>query len=265
MSRTSQIRENPCKVFATWKSVYTTKVIEGEEFRKLKGGTFVYWDKVKGENVEIELPFKFAIINPGLVTFKGFNEKLKSGVWSNEVSDPEHEVSIRNKNGILMTFKLKDYKEQNIKDKVAGCCAKYTRSVYIGVPTKAGIEIYNLQISGAAASGGSDKDDTNPEDKNDGWFAFSRLNKANLYKRWIVVKDVKNKKKGPNPFTVPVFELGDVISDKDGDVLDALDIELKDFLAYYFDKPATPTATASKEAVEDEESEEEEEDYNYDN
>jgi hypothetical protein len=227
MSRTEKIVSSPCVRYLQWKNKY-------DENDVLVGGTFVYWDKEKEENVEIELPFKFAVLEPAMKTFKGYNEKRKSSVWSNEGKDPEHVITLKNKEGVIMKFKLGDYKK--FKDEINGHGAKYFSSVYIGVPTEEGLEVWNLQIGGAVANGGSDPEEKDPSEKNDGWFSFVNRAKQDIYKKWIVVDDVKKKKKGKTKFCIPVFQFGGVISDEDASTLDSLDLDLKEYFKYYFTK-----------------------------
>ena len=153
MSRTSQseIVESPCKKFLQWGTVKETIIIDGDEVEKLKGGTFIYYDKENKVKVPIKLPLKFAILNMDLVTFKGFDEGSKQGNWSNEVRDPGHVVNFRNKLGKIMSFRKSEYKLN--KDALAGHGAKYTQSVYIAVEVNGKFEIWNLQLLGAILSG----------------------------------------------------------------------------------------------------------------
>ena len=61
--------KNPAKKFLSWKS---------EE------KCFAYYDKEKEENVIIDLPFKFVILEH-YHTVKGWNDASESGIYSNEV------------------------------------------------------------------------------------------------------------------------------------------------------------------------------------
>ena len=253
MSRTEKIVSSPCVKYLQWKNKY-------DENDLLVGGTFQYWDKDTETNVEVELPFKFAVLEPAMKTFKGYNEKRKSGVWSNEGKNPEHDIVLRNKEGIIMKFKLGEYKKY--KDEINGHGAKYTSSVYIGVPTTEGIEVWNLQIGGAVANGGSDPDDMDESEKFDGWFSFTKRAKQDIYKKWIIVQDIKKKKKGKTKFSIPIFEFGGLISDAEGDVLNNLDNELKDYFTYYFSRK--PDEKAKEEDLKPVDAQFDEE-QNYDN
>lgn len=236
MSRTEKIVSSPCVKYLKWKNKYDSNDL-------LVGGTFVNWNKDTEQNEEIELPFKFAVLEPGMKTFKGFNEKQKTGVWSNEGKSPEHEIVLKNKTGVLMKFRVGDYKKH--KDEINGHGAKYVSSVYIGVPTENGIEIWNLQLGGAAANGGSDPTDADPSEKFDGWYSFIKRAKQDIYKKWIIVEDTKSKKKGKTKFTIPVFEFGGLINEEDGAQLDNLDTELKEYFKFYFEKKPETRETDS--------------------
>lgn len=238
MSRTSQseIVESPCKKFLQWGTVKETIIVDGDEVEKLKGGTFTYYDKENKVKVPIKLPLKFAILNPDLVCYKGYDEGSKQGNWSNEVRDPNHVVNFRNKAQKLLSFKKSEYKLN--KDALAGYGAKYTQSVYIAVEVNKEFEIWNLQISGGSLSGApADSFNISEEEKMDGWFSFTKHNKNKLFSNFVEVNTFKLKKKGATKFTIAVFELGKEIKEDDLDKLNILDQELNKYLDYYFVKP----------------------------
>ncbi len=254
MSRTTQseIQESPVSSgkFLKWTTVKETILVDGEEVDKIKGGMFQYFDKElgdAGEKVNIPLPFRFAVLNADYVTFKGYDEKRKRGVWSNEGSKPEHQITIKAKDENLLSFKMGDYsvdksKDQasekervtKLKDAVKGTTAKYTKSVYIAVDVEGEWEIWNLQISGAALSGSPvDFNKMSVEEKKEGWLNFSNNNRAKFFSNMIEVNEYKLKKKGDSKFTIPVFTIGSEISAEDGKVLDTLDKELNKYFDYY--------------------------------
>lgn len=254
MSRTTQkeILDSPVSEgkFLKWTTVKEVILHEGEEVEKIKGGAFQYFDKnlgEKGEKINIELPFKFAVLNADAITFKGYDEKNKRGVWSNEGYAPNHVITIKAKDENLLSFKISEYsvdksKDQNsekdrvtkLKDAIKGTSAKYTKSIYIAVPVGDEFEIWNLQLSGSALTGAPvDFNKMTPEEKKDGWFSFSNLNRGSLISNYVVVKDYKLKKKGTSKFTIPVFEIGDTIDSEDGKILDQLDRDLIKYLEYY--------------------------------
>lgn len=272
MSRTTQseIQESPVSSgkFLKWTTVKETIVVDGDEVDKIKGGTFQYFDKElgdAGEKVNLKLPFRFAVLNADYVTFKGYDEKKKRGVWSNEGAKPEHQITIKAKDENLLSFKIGDYsvdksKDQasekervtKLKDAVKGTSAKYTKSVYIAVDVDGEYEIWNLQISGAALSGSPvDFNKMSAEEKKEGWLNFSNNNRSKFFSHFIEVKEFKLKKKGDSKFTIPIFEIGDEISKEDGEVLDGLDKELNKYFAYYH-KPKAEKKEEEQDEPDDE-------------
>lgn len=237
MSRTTQkeILENPCKKFLKWVTVKETILVDGDEVEKIKGGTWQYWDKDKEEKVNIKLPLTFSILNNDLVAFKGYDEKNKRGVWSNEVKDKNQVVTLKAKDEKLLTFKLSEYKIN--KDTITGFGAKYTKSVYIAVEVNGEFEIWNLQLSGSSLTGAVDMENPNADEREDGWFGFTKVNKTKLYTNFIDVEGFKLKKKGTSKFTIPVYSLGTEISTEISDKVNTLDVQLNEYLSYYFDKP----------------------------
>jgi len=230
-SRNVKIEESPCKKYLQWKSTQDAN-------DKINGGAFFYWDKnkgEKGENVMVDIPFKFALISDDAVCFKGYSEKRKQGVYSNEVIKPQHEVKIKSKEGVLMTFLLKDYKDN--KDAIEGLGAKYTKSVYIAVHTGTEWELWNLQLNGAALSGATDRENPKEEEKFHGWFGFTKGFKSKLYTNYIEIKDFELKKKGATKFTIPLYSVGEAIADEDMEILNGLTTALNDWHKYYFNKP----------------------------
>lgn len=259
MSRTTDqgIKENPCVKFLQWKTIKeTVKLNEGtpneQEVESIKGGTFVYYDKDTKTNVPIDLPLSFVVLNKDLSCYKGYDETKKRGVWSNEVEKPEHVVVISTKGEKLFSFKKSEAKLN--KDTIKALGAKYTNSVYIAVPVGKGYEIWNLQLSGAAFSGAPvDFAKPTEEEKKDGWANFIKANKSKFGSHFIDVKTYKSKKKGASKFTIPVFSVGEEIDAETGKIFDELDIQLNEYLAYYFGKPVATTGVADAAVTVDEE------------
>lgn len=238
MSRTrgQEVVEKPCSKYLTWKTIKETKVIDGQEVDVIKGGFFTYWDGELEERVRLDKMPPFVILDDTLVTFKGYNEGLKQGVWSNEVRDKNHNVVIRNKQGVLFEFKLGDYK--NVKDIVTGKSAKYTKSVYIAVHVDGEWKIWNLQLGGSQLTGGGDPKSKDVEDKELGWFNFmNNVVKGKKNKVFIELDKFVMRKKGASKYTVPKFVIGDYITEEEGAELDKLDIQLQEYLDWYFARP----------------------------
>ena len=202
------------------------------------------------EKVNLKLPFTFAILNQDLVAFKGYDEKNKRGIWSNEVRDKDHVVNVRAKDEKLLSFKLSEYKLN--KDRITGLGGKYTKSVYCAVKDANGIfEICNLQLSGSSLTGAIDMDNPDPSEKEDGWFGFTKVNKSSLYTNFISVDTFKVKKKGQSKFTIPVYKVGAEIDADTSDTLNSLDKQLTEYLDYYFVKPVDSPKQEKEEVVDD--------------
>ena len=208
---------NPAKHFLQWSNIQTKKVVDGEEYKKITGGEFRYYDKDlineetgKGTNVSIPMPFEFAILNSDCFSFKG-NDKKKNNryVWSNEANEYSKTIEVKCKEdgsvANLMSFTKEDYKNKTkkeaIKEQLKGFGASYTQSVYISPKTEDGFtEIWNIQLDGGALSGGNGQNfsEVDPEDKYDGWFGFlkqAKLQGKNLLQHVVKVENYKPKER----------------------------------------------------------------------
>jgi len=101
----------------------TTKYLEWKSNDK----SFSFYDKSKGENVKVELPFKFIFLQH-YHTVKGWSDASGSGIYSNEVyfigSEP---MSVKSfKGGVIAEGLYKD-----IKPSITNAGGKYHRSVYV--------------------------------------------------------------------------------------------------------------------------------------
>lgn len=243
MSRTSLIVENACKKYFKW-------VTHEDSDGKIVGASFVYWDKEKGEkgeNVEVKLPFKFALLDDSCMTIKGYNEKTQQGVYSNEVNSPEHEIVVKSNKETVLKFKRKDYKAN--KDAIEGLGGKYHQSVYGVMLNEEGeYELINISLKGAALTGAVDEENFEESDKNAGWMNFKKYFKTTLYSNFIEVGDFKLRKKGKTRFTTPLFTVGEEINAEQGKIFDNMDLELKEWFKYYFNrKDENVPATVEKD------------------
>lgn len=208
MSRSQDIMENPCSRFLSWDS---------------ENGQFKYWDKTRGENGEnviIGLPLKILVLDT-LSTIKGYSEKNKSGIWSNEVRKlDETKLIVRDAKGVIAEGLYKD-----IKDTVNANGGKFTVSVY-GLDENG--EFINLQLKGAAANA---------------WIDFLKKSRKKIYTDAVVVASFKSEKKGVVRYTVPEFET-EAISDEINEKAKDADIELQKYLKWYLNTPKTEPAEA---------------------
>ena len=162
---------NPATKFLQWKS---------------NDKCFAYYDKNKGENVLINLPFKFQFLEH-FHTVKGWNDASGSGIYSNEVKFiSKEELKVK-------SFKGGDIAEglySEIRGKIRDAGGKYFRSVY--VINEEG-EIINLQFKGAVVSAYSD---------------FMNEHENKVEGNWITINKAEDKKKGATKYSVPIFEVG---------------------------------------------------------
>lgn len=228
--------DNPVKHYISWKNIQTTKVIDGEEYKKITGGEFRYSTKnAEGEyeNTSISMPFEFAILDKDTFSYKG-NDKANNNryIWTKEISKyTTGNQELRCKEGVLYNFDIADLRGKETKDKIKGKIREvskdidYTQSIYIAVLVDGQYEIWNMQLNGAALSGGNGdvkKKKPAPEDVNDGWFGFLKTVRGKELRHTIVVNDFKPKKIGDVSFMIPVFELGEPL---EKDTLDSLDTQ----------------------------------------
>lgn len=226
-SRNQKIVESPVKKWYQWKTQYDSN-------DNPVGGTLVTYNKDTETNEPVELPFSVAIINDSAVCFKGYNEATKEGVWSNEGMEKNHLIVIKNKQGELFRFKLGDY--QKVKDKVTSFNAKYTKVLYVAVKNEQdNFELVGITLSGAGLTGGVDQDNFDVSEKMHGYFnATKAIGKTKLFANYLTFKDAAVKKKGKSKFFVPVFEVGQLITEEENNELIELNNQLDEYHKYYY-------------------------------
>jgi hypothetical protein len=243
-SRNQKLRENPVSKWYQWKTQY-------DKNDNPIGGTLMSYDKETEQNVAVELPFSVAMINDSGVCFKGYNEGLKEGVWSNEGMEKNHLIVLKNKSqGELMRFKLGDY--QKVKDEVNGHGAKYTKVLYCAVKNeKTGeFELIGITLSGAGLTGGVDQDNFDVSEKMHGYFnATKSIGKMKLFTHYLTFKEGAIKKKGKSKFFVPVFEQGQEVTEKENKQLIELNDVLDEYHKHYYSNTENSPVTEKEVAV----------------
>lgn len=195
---------NPAKRFFEW---------SGSE------GKIKWYDKETKENVYIDLPFTFLVLDT-LVTITGYSDADQSGYWSNEIrSTQKDELTVRTKHGIA---KRGLYSE--VKDLVG---AKYTQSVYIAYRGENGLEIGNLKLSGSAIGP---------------WIEFRKG--RDIYSGAVAVTGKTQEKKGANKYFAPVFE-AKTTSEETNARANELDQELQAYLIPYLNRQPEVAQAAS--------------------
>ena len=201
---------NPSTKFLQWKS---------------NDKCFAYYDKNKGENVLINLPFKFQFLEH-FHTVKGWNDASESGIYSNEVKFiSKEELKVK-------SFKGGDIAEglySEIRGKIRDAGGKYFRSVYV---INENGEIINLQFKGAVVSAYSD---------------FMNEHENKVEGNWIVINEAEDKKKGATKYSVPIFEIGKAFSKSE---MQLADDKYKD-IVNYFDKYTKDVEVEEPETVEE--------------
>jgi hypothetical protein len=196
---------NPATKFLNWKS---------------NDKCFAYYDKAKGENVSVPIPFKFQFLEH-FHTIKGWNDASESGIYSNEVKFISKEpLKVRAFKGGEIAEGL--YSE--IRSKLRDAGGKYHRSIY--VIDESG-NIINLQLKGAVVSAYSD---------------FMNENENKIEGAWIEIKDATELKKGATKYSVPNFTIGKPFTKDEMALADSKYQDIVD----YFDK------YSGKEVVEEE-------------
>ena len=195
---------NPAKKFYKWES-------ENKTFSYFQKGE----TKEESKNVLVELPFRFVTLGRPLFCVKGFNEKLKLGLYSNEVRSVKDEMTVRyfDKNQPVIAKGIwEDVK--GLADNVGG---KYHLSIYgYDLDSK---EIINIDVKGHGIGE---------------WGNLFKRSSARLADEIVIVKGYKDGKTGAVKYTYPTFELERAVSDDELDeVIEALDT-LKSFHTEYF-------------------------------
>ena len=176
-----------------------------KKFLKFSGETLSYYDKEKGENVEVKTPVEFVSLIE-LKAMSGFDEKHSCGIFSNEVEKLGDQLMkvVSFKGGDIVCGLYGD-----IKDRAKAAGARFTASVYALMDG----ELVNFQLRGAALKGWIDK---KPGTK-------------------FKVASFEEGKKGSVKFSIPVFEPIAFKSDKEKkEARVALDDLMVNYLSKYW-------------------------------
>lgn len=199
-SQELQKNTNPAKKFYKW---------NGEHMK------FSYYVKETKENVLVDLPFRFVTLGRPLFCVKGFNEKLNTGLYSNEVRSVKDEMTVRyfDKNQPIIARGI----WADVKEKADVVGGRYHLSIY-------GYDLENKEIINIDVKGNGIGE----------WGELFKRNSSRLADEIVIVKGYKDGKKGIVKYTYPTFELERSISDDELDeVIDALEI-LKKYQSEYF-------------------------------
>lgn len=203
----TQPQTNPAEKFIDWKS---------------NDKAFSYYDKESKENVSINLPFKFLVLDE-LHTVKGWNDSLKGQIVSNEVKFISKEVLKvktfhKDANGKNIKTDMIDGIYSEVKEKIKSSGAHYVKSVYIMLEDGS---IANLQLKGAACQAYGD---------------FTAKTRSRLSDEWVEVANATDGKKGAVKYTTPEFKFAKSISDSESDLADEAFNTLEAYLKAYLIK-----------------------------
>lgn len=208
MSRSNKdtLAENPAKRFFEWNG---------------GNGTLTYYDKETKENIEVERPFRFLVLDEVATVGGGVDEgDGYIGYWSNAIRPRNARVtpfvvrsSHKGKSRIEQTGIWAD-----IKANLVG--AKYIKGLYIGYFEGDELTLGYLKIRGAALTP---------------WMDLAHIHKQIDVGAWQILKDSTTKKKGSNTYYEPIIEYIPTVKDETEEAATALDREvLQPYLTAYF-------------------------------
>lgn len=216
MARFSHTNESPKS------SNPTTKYLEWRSNDKC----FRYYDKEAGENVEVQLPLKFAFLNH-YHTVKGWHDKNQAGIYSNEVyfigSEPMTVRSFKPKGFVVADGLYKD-----IKTQVAAQGGKYHRSVYVMLEDGT---IANLSFKGAVVRE---------------WSEFYNTLKPVEDTNWVEINEAADQKKGSVQYSTPLFSIGKKFTPAQDAKVDEAANRLRVHMDAYFSKVEEPEFEADE-------------------
>lgn len=144
-------------------------------------GRFRSWNKETNSYDYVDAPFTFVVLDE-LSTVKGWSDKHKSKIWSNEVRSILEPLNIQTSEGSLAKGRYFD-----IKRKLAGI--RYCQSVYIAFKNqRQELVLGNLQLKGSALSA---------------WIDF--VSGRNLVGKAVSFRSRAKKRKGANVYFSPLF------------------------------------------------------------
>jgi hypothetical protein len=193
---------NPCKRWFKW---------SGDK------GKLKYYDKELGEDVFVDLPFEFILLDR-MATIKGWNDASGGGIYSNEIrSTVNEEFTVR---GFEIKEPLARGFYADIKDKVKAAGGRFNTNLYIAFEIEQGkgqLEIGSLMLHGASLTP---------------WFEFEKSSGKDLYKSAIRIPKAEDGKKGSIKFKTPVFELTSLVPEMD-ELAGQLQGKMKEYLGKY--------------------------------
>jgi hypothetical protein len=218
-SNPSEITPNPAERWFEW---------DGAK------GVVRYYDKQKGERVEVGPKFRFILLDQ-LSSVRGWHEPTKSGIFSNEVrstvTDAMLVKTFGNKTLGTPVQTLAHGLYTEIKDRVKAAGGHFTATCYCAWKDGEGLRIGAIQWKGAALRA---------------WSEFSNANRKVVWEKAVGIVGSVEGKKGKVVFRTPAFKILDLTPEMDAAAKE-LDKKLQDYLSTYFKRsvpvPAQQPAT----------------------
>lgn len=178
---------------------------------------FSFYDKTKEENILVNLPFTFILLDR-TATVRGYSKKQQSGIHSNEVKDTRSEPLV------VKFFKGPAIAQglwADIKDTVTARGGKFAVNAYIAYRQDKELKIGAIQMTGCAVGA---------------WFDFEKAHRKDIYEKAIRVASSELDNSGDVAFNRPVFTLADVTAETNAEAV-ALDKQVQEYFAGYFKRP----------------------------
>lgn len=185
------------------------------EFAGGEGG-LRYFDKTlgeKGENVAIELPYKFFVLDRVSQVTGGVDiDGGYVGYWSNAVKNlTTQKLIVRSKRGVEVEGFYKDIKGYT--------GVKFMTGLYVATKNDDGeFQIELLKLKGSSLTA---------------WIEFTKAHR-NIYEGAFGITGIAERKKGTNKYYEPVFEHYAKVSEDAENVAQMLDKQLQEYLTAYF-------------------------------
>lgn len=264
---------NPCGRFYEMKNKYTvenvvTKAGKKKEVKVFDKVALEWTERVENEDGDVEyvrhereLPIEFAFIDPDWVHFKGWNKDTSTFYRSNEVNSPKLPITIRSKDGDVLTFKQEDSWQKvkgtknltddamEIKQEIKGLQVKQYSSIYIALKNADGsIELANLQLKGANLTGRriiakdfdseADFKAAFKENKENpvGWWNYSKTIANSMYDYWFQINDWVTESGELGEYGILRMVKADKIGKEENEELTAMAKVLKEYHIWYLNK-----------------------------
>lgn len=183
-------------------------------------GGVSYWDKDSQKRVEMPKDFTFIVLDK-LGVVKGYHDRSKSGITSNEVRDSTKEpFVVRAFSGGEIARGL----WREIKNTVDAAGGGFAASIYLAYRNGDGkLAIGNIYFKGSTLNA---------------WVEFEKKNREAIFTKAVQIVGYEAHKKGKIEYVIPKFAIRDITPESDGQAKE-LDKVLQAHLTEYFRKRTT--------------------------